>query len=155
MIQEKPGVQTQGVDDLYYLIDPALAEERRRDLGGLLMSRRCKKCAARVAKEGKAGTVRQQMRELSKCCAASDDFISPTMPLKEIAFRLLLQAGNKPMSLTDLHYAVTEDWALPTHPMNISVDVMKRILDADYYYSFKAMRVEAKERGKKASRRKK
>ena len=64
-------------------------------------------------------------RDMSRCCAQAEDFISPAMPLKEIVFRLLLKNSNKATSLRDLHWDVTEEWAAPTHPMNISMEVMK------------------------------
>ena len=77
------------------------------------------------------------------------------MPLREIVFRLLLKAGNKPVSLADLHYALTEDLARPTHPMNISTDVLKRILDKDSYYGFKEVSGQVEKKGGRRARGKK
>ena len=76
------------------------------------------------------------------------------MPLKEIVFRLLLKNSNKATSLRDLHWDVTEEWAAPTHPMNISMEVMKRILDSDSFYCFKESTSKARERSRKRARRK-
>ena len=76
------------------------------------------------------------------------------MPLKEIVFRLLLKNSNKATSLESLHWDVTEEWAAPTHPMNISVEVMKRILDSDGFYCFKETTSKSRGQSRKKSRRK-
>ena len=150
------GQGTENLTGICYVIDPARAEEQQRDLMALLQDRLCDKCADRSRRRKTPITVRRQIRDIYRCCASSEDFIDPNMPLKEIVFRLLLKGANKPKALWDLHYAVTEDWGLPTHPMNISMDVLKRILDTDYYYCFKEVAVEVKKRtGKKGNRKKK
>ena len=58
------------------------------------------------------------------------------MPLQEIIFRILLTRRNQPTSLRDLHYQLTERWATPVKPMNISQEGLRRILEADMYYGF-------------------
>jgi hypothetical protein len=138
----------------YYVIDPAQAESQQRDMSALLLSRRCPACVERVLNEKKPPTVRKQMRDMSRCCAQADDFLAPTMPLKEIVFRLLLKNSNKATSLESLHWDVTEEWAAPTHPMNITVEVLKRILDSDNFYCFKESTSKARERSRKKARRK-
>ena len=142
----------------YYVIDPAQAERQRRDMSALLLSRRCPACVDRVLNQKKPPTVRQQIRDISRCCAHGEDFISPSLPMKEIVFRLLLKNSNKATSLKNLHWDVTEEWAAPTHPMNLTMDVMKRILDSDNFYCFKEStgkaRARAKSKAKAKSRRK-
>ena len=157
MKQETIEAQPEGQEltDVYYVIDPEKAEEQGRDLAGLLVSRRCPSCAARIEEEGEIPSAKKQMTEIAKCCSSSDGFVRPGMPLREMVFRLLLKAGNKPVALSDLHYALTEDWARPTHPMNISIDVLKRILDKDSYYGFKEVSGEGEKKGGKKARAKK
>ena len=138
----------------YYVIDPAQAERQQRDMSALLLSRRCPDCVERVLNDKKPPTVRKQIRDMSRCCAQADDFIQPTMPLKEIVFRLLLKNSNKATSLQSLHWDVTEEWAAPTHPMNITVEVMKQILDSDNFYCFKESTSRARERSRKKAGRK-
>ena len=142
------------ISKAYYVIDPAQAERDQRDMSALLLSRRCPDCLERVLNEKKPPTVRKQIRDMSRCCAQADDFIAPTMPLKEIVFRLLLKNSNKATSLQSLHWDVTEEWAAPTHPMNITVEVMKQILDSDNFYCFKESTSKARERSRKKAGRK-
>jgi len=141
--------------DVYYVIDPGTFEERGRDLARLLVSRRCPSCAARIEEEGEIPSAKTQMGEIAKHCSSSEGFIRSGMSLREIVFRLLLGAGNKSVALADLHYALTEDWARPTHPMNISIDVLKRILDQDSYYGFKEVSGQAQKKGGRKARGKK
>ncbi len=142
------------ISKAYYVIDPKMAEAQQRDMSTLLLSRRCPDCVDRVMNEKKPPTVRKQIRDMSRCCAQGDDFISPNLPLKEIVFRLLLKNSNKATSLRDLHWDVTEEYAAPTHPMNLSMEVMKRILDSDNFYCFKETTSKARERSRKRTRRK-
>ncbi len=142
------------ISKAYYVIDPAQAERDQRDMSALLLSRRCPDCLERVLNEKKPPTVRKQIRDMSRCCAQAGDFIAPTMPLKEIVFRLLLKNSNKATSLQSLHWDVTEEWAAPTHPMNITVEVMKQILDSDNFYCFKESTSKARERSRKKAGRK-
>ena len=139
MVKNRDSIKTdvQRYGNVYYVIDEETAEEKGRTLGTLLQSRRCPSCRARMEEKEPITPAKKQMGEIAKCCAKVEDFMSPAMPLRELAFRLLLKGGNKPKSINDLHYALTEDLAWPTHPMNISVDALKRILDLDQYYSFK------------------
>ena len=123
--------------NVHYVIDEETAEEEGRALETLLLSRHCFSCRAQMEEKKSITPAKKQMGEIAKCCAKVEDFMSPGMPLRELAFRLLLKGGKKPKSINDLHYALTEDLAWPTHPMNISVDALKRILDRDQYYSFK------------------
>ena len=142
------------VSRAYYVVDPAQAERQQCDMSALLLSRRCPDCVKRVLNEKKPPTVRRQIRDASRCCAQKDDFIQATMPLKEIVFRLLLKNSNKPTSLRSLHWDVTEEYAAPTHPMNISVDVMKRIIDSDNFYCFKETTSKARQRSRRKTGRK-
>ena len=68
----------------------------------------------------------------------SDDpgFIRSEMPIQEIVFRTLLATGNKPMSLRDIHYELTERWATPVRPIVITQRRLLRVMDADTYYGF-------------------
>jgi hypothetical protein len=58
------------------------------------------------------------------------------MPIQEIVFRILLSRRNAPTPLHELHYELTERWATPMRPINISEAGLGRILDADTYYGF-------------------
>ena len=116
-----------------YIMDPKILEEQGRAVEALLLARIPEK---RRGPTKALPTLKSQIREIAKTDAKESGFLDPSMPLRELAFRLILKNGNKPTALNDLHWWLTEDWAHPTHPMAISVYALKRIMDSDAYYGF-------------------
>ena len=85
---------------------------------------------------GEMGDVKGLIREISQNYKNDANFIRSDMPVQEIIFRTLLARGNRPMSLTDLHYELTERWASPIRPIVITEERLLRVLDNDTYYGF-------------------
>ena len=82
------------------------------------------------------GGVKGLIREISQNYKNDSDYIRSDMPVQEIVFRTLLARNNRPMSLVDLHYELTEKWATPIRPIVITEERLLRILDNDIYYGF-------------------
>ena len=82
------------------------------------------------------GDVKSLIREISQNYKNDETFIRSDMPGQEIVFRTLLARNNRPMSLADLHYELTEKWATPIRPIVITEERLLRILDNDTYYGF-------------------
>ncbi len=82
------------------------------------------------------GDVKGLIREIAQNYKNDPNFIRSDMPVQEIIFRTLLARGNRPMSLLDLHYELTERWATPIRPIVITEKRLLRILDSDTYYGF-------------------
>ena len=82
------------------------------------------------------GDVKGLIREIAQNYKNDPEFIRSNMPVQEIIFRTLLARGNRPMSLSDLHYELTERWATPVRPIVITEERLLRILDSDSYYGF-------------------
>ena len=85
---------------------------------------------------GELGDVKSLIREISQNYKNDEGFIRSDMPVQEIVFRTLLARNNRPMSLADLHYELTEKWATPIRPSIITEERLLRILDNDSYYGF-------------------
>ena len=85
---------------------------------------------------GELGDVKSLIREISQSYKNDASFIRSDMPVQEIVFRTLLARNNRPMSLADLHYELTEKWATPIRPIVITDERLLRILDNDTYYGF-------------------
>ncbi len=82
------------------------------------------------------GDVKGLIREIAQNHKNDADFIRSDMPVQEIIFRTLLARGNRPMSLKDIHYELTERWATPIRPIVFTEERLLRILDSDTYYGF-------------------
>ena len=85
---------------------------------------------------GELGDVKSLIREISQNYKDDESFIRSDMPVQEIVFRTLLARNNRPMSLADIHYELTEKWATPIRPIVITEERLLRILDSDTYYGF-------------------
>ena len=121
----------------YYVIDPSLAGGHGRSLSVILLGRRCPSCKARLEASGAVPSEEKQIKEIAECCATKEGFIRPEIPLQEIVFRTLISQKNKPVSLEQLHYLVTEGWYSPINPRSLTVTSLKRVMDNDNYYGFK------------------
>ncbi len=139
MTQENGESQADMYAGVSYCIDIQRAEAEDRAMDGVLAARRCSACQGRLEKGSALPSAADQIKQIAECCAKQEDFIKSGMPLLEIVFRVLLKGGNQPMGLQDIHYAVSEEWAQPTHPMNIAIDALKRALDQDRFYGFAAL----------------
>ena len=128
-----------------YWIDPDRFQEIGRSMEVVLLNRRCRSCKEKQADVAEPPPTKQQIKHIVGCCAKDETFIRPGMPMQEIMFRLLLAKGNKPMSLDELHFQLTEQYATPGNPMAISKQALMRVLDNDDFYGFHAMPTEKAE----------
>ena len=85
---------------------------------------------------GELGDVKSLIREISQNYKNDASFIRSDMPVQEIVFRTLLARNNRPMSLADLHYELTEKWATPISHIVITEERLTRKLDNDTYFGF-------------------
>ena len=120
---------------IYYVNFDRLAELNRSAIA-VLADRRLPSCPSMQKPDQELNDVQKLVDEIAKYCADDDDFIRTEMPIQEIVFRVLLSRRNAPTSLADLHHALTEKWATPVRPINVSEVGLRRIIDADIYYGF-------------------
>lgn len=125
---------TTTVTEVRFAFDPERTRRFGRSPEMLLLARRCYRCASRYEDLGEVPPVEEQLKEIAECCGQQDDFIAPEMPMMEIAFRTLLAAGNRPMTLQELYDELTDRWATPANPRNMSPEALLRILNSDTYY---------------------
>ena len=119
-----------------YEISVKRAEYLQRSVRQIILDRMCTKCSELVESKGSVPTVGKQIKMVADCCAKLEGFIQGEFTLQDILFRTLLSESNRPMSLVDLHRVITEQWATPVRPMDISIQSLKHILDSDVYYCF-------------------
>lgn len=110
--------------------------ELNRSAVAVLAARRGPSCPSRLKPDHELNDPQELVEEIAQYSATEDGFIEPDMPIQEIVFRVLLSRKNQPTSLLDLHYELTERWATPIRPINVSASNLRRILDSDTYYGF-------------------
>lgn len=124
-----------GESTLYFISFERLAELNRSPIA-ILAARRGESAPSRLQPDHELKDPDQLVEEIAEHSAKEQDFIRPDMPLQEIVFRILLARHNQPTALRDLHYELTEKWATPIRPINVTERGLRRILDNDTYYGF-------------------
>jgi len=71
------------------------------------------------------------------CCSKEEGFVTSNLPLLELVFRLFLANGNKPMDLVQIQEGLQGWLEEASNSRNISLPVMKRIIEGDRYYGLR------------------
>ena len=109
----------------------------------LVADRRPASCPSLQKPDHELTDVKKLVNEIARFSKGEENFIQTEMPVQEIVFRILLTRRNEPTLLSDLHYELTEKWATPVRPINLSEEALGKILDADTYYGFARLATEA------------
>ena len=120
----------------YYRVNIDRIKQLNRSPIAIIAARRGPSCPSLLESNQDSLDPTKIMAEIAKYCADEPGYIRNDMPIQEMIFRILLLRNNKPTSLEDLHSDLTETWANPTRPINISLAGLRRILMADDYYGF-------------------
>ncbi|PKB79984.1 MAG: hypothetical protein BZY88_10355 [SAR202 cluster bacterium Io17-Chloro-G9] len=128
--------QEQAEDNSFYIISFERLEELNRSGLVLVAERRGPSFPSREKPDNELSDVKVLVDEIAEHYAEDEEYIRTDMPIQEIVFRILLTRRNQPTPLRDLHYELTERWATPVRPINISELGLRRILDADTHYGF-------------------
>ena len=138
MTNENGNSAVKKLEAVSYFVDAKTAESEYRSIEGVLAARLCTACTGENG-EKSSSAAPGYIKQIFRCCSKKEGFIDPAMPLQEIVFRVILKGGNKPMKLSAIHHVLAEEWALPTHPMNMGVGALKQILDRDEFYGISAL----------------
>ena len=109
----------------------------------LVADRRPASCPSLQKPDYELTDVKKLVNEIARFSKGEENYIQTEMPIQEIVFRILLTRRNEPTLLSDLHYELTEKWATPVRPINLSEEALRKILDADTYYGFARLVAEA------------
>ena len=135
--------QEQAEENHLYYISFQRLEELNRSALVLVAERRGPSFPSRGKQDHELSDVQILVEEIAEHYTEDEEFIRTDMPIQEIVFRILLTRRNQPTLLQDLHYELTERWATPVRPINISELGLRRILDADTHYGFARVSTES------------
>lgn len=119
----------------YYVSFERLAELNRSAIA-VVAERRPQSCPSRQKPDQELTDPKKIIAEIAEYCEGDEEFIRTEMPIQEIVFRVLLSRRNEPTLLTELHQELTEKWATPIRPINITEEALARIMDSDNFYGF-------------------
>ena len=126
----------QAEEKYYYIISFERLEELNRSALVMVAGRRGPSLPSRETPDHALTDVQVLVDEIAEHYTEDEGFIRTEMPIQEIVFRMLLARRHQPTPLRDLHYELTERWATPVRPINVSELGLRRILDADTHYGF-------------------
>jgi hypothetical protein len=135
-VEPEPVEEAPERENPLYLISVDRLAKLERSPIHLVAGRLAANSPSKSKSTGELGDVKSLIREISQNYKNDASFIRSDMPVQEIVFRTLLARNNRPMSLVDLHYELTEKWATPIRPIVITEERLLRILDNDSYYGF-------------------
>lgn len=124
------------IEPQYYHVDIDRINQLNRSPIAIIAARRGPSCPSLLEPNQESLDPKTLMTEIAKYCTDEPDYIRNDMPIQEMIFRIILLRNNKPTLLEDLHRDLTEKWANPTRPLNISLPGLNRILLSDKYYGF-------------------
>ncbi len=124
-----------------YSIDIGWSREPERSFALLAVSRMCP--SSQKKKIPKTETA--ILNALKQCCAKSESFITPDLPLAETIFRLFLANGNKPLSLERIQAELQQRLSEISGSRDLSIPKLKRILDSDRFYGMKPTEADEEE----------
>ena len=136
MTDPEPDSQEQAEENYLYVVSFERLKELNRSALVLVAERRGPSLPSREKPDHELTNVQALVDEIAEHYTEEEEFIRTDMPIQEIVFRILLTRRNQPTPLGDLHYELTERWATPVRPINISELGLRRILDADTHYGF-------------------
>ena len=143
MTDPEPDSQEQAEENYLYFVSFERLEELNRSPLMLVAERRGPSFPSREKPDNELTNVQVLLDEIAEHHTEEEGFIRTDMPIQEIVFRILLTRRNQPTRLRDLHYELTERWATPVRPINISELGLRRILDADTHYGFARVSTES------------
>ena len=111
-------------------------DELNRSAITLLAARRSPMSPSMMKEDHELDSPQELLDEIAEHAGDEEEFIQSSMPIQEIIFRMLLLRRNEPTSLADLHHELTDRWATPVRPINVSLKSLERILESDTYYGF-------------------
>ncbi len=77
---------------------------------------------------------KQYINRIVEYDSQQSDYLLPDTPLKEATFRVLLAAGNKPMSAEEISEVLSEKWSMTAYPRDVSPRVIQRLLEHSDQY---------------------
>ena len=109
-----------------YLIDLNIGD---KDMALMVGDRRCYMCTNSSEKEGLHLDIDSALKVIVTHCSAQDDYLLSDRPIKESLFRVILMNNNHPVTIEEMHEILSTKWALAPYPRDISIKLLKNLID--------------------------
>lgn len=106
--------------------------KNNRSFTAMVRSSLCPKCRKKLRADQVEVKVNDLFKAVKTCCSKSVDFITPTLPVHESAFRIFLANGNQPLTLDEVVSQLNQRRGMDTYRM--STQILSRLLKNDQHY---------------------
>lgn len=118
-----------------YAVDFDAMEASGKSAAYFVRSRICADGSTRAGIS--AGQVKDLLKIIAADCSGKPDYIGAATPLSEAIFRIILAAGNRPLSIRDIQDGLTAAWAAVIYMKDLSPELLTRLLDGPNSYFIK------------------
>ena len=105
-----------------------------KDMALMISDRRCYMCCKSSEEEGSHFDIDSVLNSITSCCCDKEDYLLSDRPIKESLFRVILMNDNNPITLEEIHGILTTKWALAPYPRDISIKLLKNLIDNAHEY---------------------
>ncbi len=95
----------------------------------------CPKCRKKLKTDSGEARPAEVFKAVKTCCGKSSDFVTPTLPLHESAFRILLANGNATMTLEERGGQLSDRRGIDTY--RTSPIILARLFTHDQHYGLR------------------
>jgi hypothetical protein len=131
--QDNKGI-THGVRPQTFAIDLGWYLRTGRSVEELLKSRRCPTCQEAIRGKELGITAKQHIKEIARTCSKQPGYLEDRMPIMEVLFRIILGAGNAPMTAPEIHRELSVHLESRTYSRVLPFRWLERLLSGDNPY---------------------
>jgi hypothetical protein len=118
-----------------WAIDLDWLKASNRSFSTLVKGAVCPKCRKKLKIDTSEAKPSEIFKLVKSCCGKTPDYITPTLPLHESAFRILLANGNTPMTLEEMSRQLSERRGIDAY--RTSPMVLNRLFTHDQHYGLR------------------
>ena len=118
-----------------YQIDVDWYKRTGKNLGELLLNRRCGTCRKEINKDpDNYPSIKEHFTQFSKCCGPKDDYLGEYMSIKEIVFRILVRDRNQAKTIDGIYKGLSAHLHSRSYSRVIPASWLTKMLEADETY---------------------
>jgi hypothetical protein len=120
-----------------WVIDIDWLEANDRSFSVMVSNYLCAKCRKKLKLDRVESRPEDILKSIKTCCSRGDEFLSPTLPLQESVFRVLLANGNKGLTSDEINLDLGNRRGIDVY--RTSPELLTRLMENDRHYGFKAV----------------
>jgi len=118
-----------------WAIDMDRLTANSRSLTMLVRGALCPKCNKKLKTDRGEVKSSELMKALKNCCSKTPDYITPTLPILESAFRIFLANGNQSLTIDELSRQLSDRRGIDAY--RTPPAILLRLFGTDHHYGIR------------------